>query len=145
MSGLDPIGRKEVRDLILSLRAAGRTVFFSTHIIPDVEVVCDRVGIILGGRLSAVGGVEELLASPLEQIEVTASCLTPDVAAAVAARSTLPPVRSGDRVLLTVKGEEELEGVLHMILQAGGRVHSAIPQRRTLEDVFLDRIREGRP
>jgi ABC-2 type transport system ATP-binding protein len=60
MSGLDPIGRKEVRDLILQLREQGRTVFFSTHIIPDVEVVCDRVGIILAGRLAAVGRVEEL-------------------------------------------------------------------------------------
>ncbi|MGH7364507.1 MAG: ABC transporter ATP-binding protein, partial [Candidatus Methylomirabilales bacterium] len=84
MSGLDPLGRKEVRDLILHLREQGRTVFFSTHIIPDVEVVCDRVGIILAGRLSAVGRVEELLASPLEQIEVTASGLAPEAAAALA-------------------------------------------------------------
>ena len=143
MSGLDPIGRKAVRDLILHLREQGRTVFFSTHIIPDVEVVCDRVGIILAGSLAAVGRVEELLASPLEQIEVTASGLAPDAAAALAARSVVPPVRSGDRILVAVKGEEELGGVLGAILQAGGRVHSVIPQRRTLEEVFLARIREG--
>jgi ABC-2 type transport system ATP-binding protein len=143
MSGLDPIGRKEVRDLILHLREQGRTVFFSTHIIPDVEVVCDRVGIILAGRLSSVGRVEELLASPLEQIEVTASGLTPEAAAAIAARSVVPSVRSGDRTLVTVKGEEGLGEVLRTILQAGGRVHSVVPHRRTLEEVFLDRIREG--
>ena len=144
MSGLDPIGRKEVRDLILHLRQAGRTVFFSTHIIPDVEVVCDRVGIILAGRLAAVGRVEELLGSPLEQIEVTASNLPPEAAAALAARGVAPPVRSGDRILVAVKGEEDLGQVLRAILQAGGRVHSVVPHRRTLEEVFLDRIREGK-
>jgi ABC-2 type transport system ATP-binding protein len=143
MSGLDPIGRKEVRDLILRLRAQGRTVFFSTHIIPDVEVVCDRVGIILQGRLSAVGQVDELLASPLEHIEVTASDMPPDVAASVAAASVVPPVRSGDRLLISLKGEEGLADLLRRILLAGGRVHSVIPQRRSLEEVFFERIREG--
>jgi len=143
MSGLDPIGRKEVRDLLLRLRGEGRTVFFSTHIIPDVEVVCDRVGIILAGRLVAVGRVEELLASPLEQIEVTTSGLSPDAASALAAWSVVPPVRSGDRILLAVKGEEDLGQVLRAILHAGGRVHSVVPHRRTLEEVFLERIREG--
>jgi len=143
MSGLDPIGRKEVRDLILHLREQGRTVFFSTHIIPDVEMVCDRVGIILAGRLAAVGRVEELLASPLEQSEVTASGLPSEAAAALATRSVVPPVRSGDRILLAVKGEEDLGEVLRTILRAGGRVHSVVPHRRTLEEVFLDRIREG--
>ncbi len=143
MSGLDPIGRKEVRDLILHLREQGRTVFFSTHIIPDVEVVCDRVGIILAGHLSSVGRVEELLASPLEQIELTASGLTPEVGVTLAARSVVPPVRTGDRTLIAVKGEEDLGEVLRTILRAGGRVHSVVPHRRTLEEVFLDRIREG--
>ena len=143
MSGLDPIGCKEVRDLILRLREQGRTVFFSTHIIPDVEMVCDRVGIILAGRLSAVGRVEELLASPLEQIEVTASGLPPEAEAVLAARGVIPPVRSGGRILVAVKGEEDLGEVLRAILQAGGRLHSVVPHRRTLEEVFLDRIREG--
>ena len=143
MSGLDPIGRKEVRDLILRLREQGRTVFFSTHIIPDVEVVCDRVGIILAGRLAAVGRVEDLLASPLEQTEVTASGLEPEAAAVLAHRSVVPPVRSGDRILVAVKGEEDLALVLRTILQADGRVHSVVPHRRTLEEFFLDRIREG--
>ena len=143
MSGLDPIGRKEVRDLLLGLREQGRTVFFSTHIIPDVEVVCDRVGIILGGRLAAVGRVEELLASPLEQIEVTASGLAPEAVEALAKRSVTPPVRSGDRILVAVKGDGDLGEVLREVLRAGGRIHSVVPHRRTLEEVFLERIREG--
>ena len=144
MSGLDPIGRKEVRDLILQLREQGRTVFFSTHIIPDVEVICDRVGIILAGHLVAVGRVDELLASPLEKIEVAASDLPPEAAMALAARSVIPPVRSGDQILLSVKGEDELGQVLRAILQVGGRVHSVVPHRRTLEEVFLARVGEGR-
>ncbi len=142
MSGLDPIGRKDVRDLLLELRAQGRTVFFSTHIIPDVEVVCDRVGIILGGRLAAVGRVDELLASPLEEIEVTASGLGPEATQALAARSGASPVPSRDRILVAVRGEETLEAVLRTILDAGGHVHSVVPHRRTLEEVFLERIRE---
>ncbi len=142
MSGLDPIGRKEVRDLILDLRAQGRTVFFSTHIIPDVEVVCDRVGIILAGRLAAVGRVEELLASPQEQIEITASNLAADIQAALATRSVRPLVRSRDRILITANGEEDLGPILETIRQSGGRVHAVVPQRRSLEEVFLERIQE---
>ena len=106
-------------------------------------MVCDRVGIILAGRLSAVGRVEELLASPLEQIEVTASGLPPEAEAVLAARGVIPPVRSGGRILVAVKGEEDLGEVLRAILQAGGRLHSVVPHRRTLEEVFLDRIQEG--
>jgi ABC-2 type transport system ATP-binding protein len=143
MSGLDPIGRKEVRDLMLRLREQGRTVFFSTHIIPDVEVVCDRVGIILAGRLSSVGRVEDLLSGPLSLIEVTASNLSFEAAETLAARSVTPPVRRGDQILVAVKGEESLGETLRAILGAGGRVRSVVPHRRTLEEVFLDRIREG--
>jgi ABC-2 type transport system ATP-binding protein len=106
-------------------------------------MLCDRVGIILGGRLAAVGRVEDLLASPLEQIEVTASGLPPEAAEALAARGVGRPVRSGDQMLVAVKGEDDLMEVLRAILAAGGRVRSVVPHRRTLEEVFLERIREG--
>jgi ABC-2 type transport system ATP-binding protein len=61
MTGLDPVGRKQVRDLILSLRDQGKTVFFSTHILHDVEMICDRVGLVMKGRLVASGRVDELV------------------------------------------------------------------------------------
>src|SRR5256885_11217547 len=61
MSGLDPIGRRDVRDIILRLKDQGKTIFFSTHILPDVEMICDRVGILVKGRLRAVGAVHELV------------------------------------------------------------------------------------
>src|SRR5215831_2908499 len=70
MSGLDPIGRKEVRDLILWLRDAGKTVFFSTHILPDVEAICDRVAIIAGGSIQEVGSVDSLLDASLLGTEI---------------------------------------------------------------------------
>jgi hypothetical protein len=69
--------------------------------------------------------------------------MPPDVAASVAAASVVPPVRSGDRLLISLKGEEGLADLLRRILLAGGRVHSVIPQRRSLEEVFFERIREG--
>jgi ABC-2 type transport system ATP-binding protein len=68
MSGLDPVGRKEVRDLILELKRSGKTVFFSTHILPDVETLCDRVGVILGGRLRDVGRIEDLLSANVRAV-----------------------------------------------------------------------------
>ena len=72
MSGLDPIGRREVRDLILELKRLGKTVFFSTHILPDVETLCDRVGVIIQGRLRDVGRLGELLSARVTSAELTA-------------------------------------------------------------------------
>src|SRR5512145_2071299 len=73
MSGLDPVGRKEVRDLILELKRRGKTVFFSTHILPDVETLCDRVGVIIDGQLRDVGKLEALLAAGVRSVEATFS------------------------------------------------------------------------
>src|SRR5512138_96071 len=72
MSGLDPIGRKEMRDIIIELKRRGKTVFFSTHILPDVEVLCDRVGLILNGTLRDVGRLGDLLSPRVRQVEVSA-------------------------------------------------------------------------
>ena len=72
MSGLDPIGRKEMRDIILRLKDEGKTVFFSTHILPDVEMICDRVGIVVKGKLKAIGKLDELVGDSLHSIEITA-------------------------------------------------------------------------
>jgi len=69
MSGLDPIGRKEMRELILGLKAQGKTVFFSSHITHDVEMICDRVGILVGGRLLRMGGLAEILDTGKETLE----------------------------------------------------------------------------
>jgi ABC-2 type transport system ATP-binding protein len=141
MSGLDPIGRKEVRDLILRQRAAGRTVFFSTHILPDVEMICDRVGILVGGRLARSGSVRTLLGEELESIEVTATSIPAETLAAVERLALSPPLVQEDRVMVRLPGEAELEVALFMLVGAKSRVLSVVPQRRSLETIFLEASR----
>jgi ABC-2 type transport system ATP-binding protein len=144
MSGLDPIGRKEVRDLILRQKAAGRTVFFSTHILPDVEMICDRVGILVDGRLVRTGPVNDLLGGDLESIEVTAVAVPGLVTHEVEGLALQPGLHQGDRVTFRLKGEAELRKVLPVLVQAGSQVLSIVPQRRSLEEIFLAASREAR-
>jgi ABC-2 type transport system ATP-binding protein len=135
MSGLDPIGRREVRDLILTLRAAGRTVLFSSHILQDAEMICDRVAILDRGRLRSVGSLEEIVSSRVEWFEVSV-------------RGTLPPVphatllsQDGRHGLWRVADVEALRELMLTAREAGASVSSVWPKRRTLEDLFLDEIR----
>ncbi|MBI4537610.1 MAG: ABC transporter ATP-binding protein [candidate division NC10 bacterium] len=140
MSGLDPIGRKEIRDIMVSLRKEGRTVFFSSHIIPDVEMLCDRVGILLGGRLARVGRLDELLGTEIDSVEVTLAGLPPEAAATDGALA--PPLVQGDRVQLRLRAEAEVDALLRRTLAAGGRILSVVPHRRTLEEIFLAEVAE---
>jgi ABC-2 type transport system ATP-binding protein len=142
MSGLDPIGRKEVRDLILRQRTAGRTVFFSTHILSDVEMVCDRVGILVDGRLVKTGPMAELLGEELESIEVTAVGVPAEVLREIEGLSLGPSLRQGTRVMFRMPGEQEMQKALASLVRAGSRVLSVIPQRRGLEEIFLAASRE---
>ncbi len=139
-SGLDPVGRKEVRDLILDLKGKGKTVFFSTHIVPDAEMICDRVGIIVAGRLVRVGTLEELLGSEVEGIEITASGFDEAVGSQIAQWSVRPPVQHGDRVFFAVRTEKEASQVMEFLLGRGAAVHAVHPKRRTLEDLFLQEV-----
>ncbi|MEE9124767.1 MAG: ABC transporter ATP-binding protein [candidate division NC10 bacterium] len=140
MSGLDPVGRKEVRDLILSLKAKGKTVFFSSHIIPDVEMICDRVGIIVNGRLIRVGPLEELLGSELESIEISASGLDDAAMVEMAQWSVRPPVHRGEKVFFAVGTEKEAMQVVERLLKMGALIHAILPHRLTLEEHFLREV-----
>jgi len=139
-SGLDPVGRKEVRDLILDLKGKGKTVFFSTHIVPDAEMICDRVGIIVAGRLTRVGTLEELLGSEVERIEITASGFDEAVDSQIDQWSVRPPARHGDKVLFAVNTEKEASQAMEFLLGRGAAVHAVHPKRRTLEDLFLREV-----
>ncbi len=145
MSGLDPVGRKEVRDLILSLKAKGKTVFFSSHIIPDVEMICDRVGIIVNGRLIRVGPLEELLGSELESIEISASGLDDAAMVEMAQWSVRPPVHRGEKVFFAVGTEKEAMQVVERLLKMGALIHAILPHRLTLEEHFLREVANREP
>ena len=141
MSGLDPIGRKDVRDLILELKRRGKTVFFSTHILPDVESICDRVGVILGGRLRDVGHISELLSPRVRSVELVLD--VPEAARdRIAAGKLLS--RDEDRHAMTFPDLESANAAVAGVLAAGGTLVSLVPHRETLEDFFLRRLEEGK-
>jgi ABC-2 type transport system ATP-binding protein len=137
MSGLDPVGRREVRDIILSLKAAGRTVFFSTHILSDTELICDRVGILSKGELKAVGRVSDLLGHQVTHWEVAFSGIEP---VSLPGISTVMS-REGSETLATSPDEAAMKKLVRAILDGGGSLHSVIPQRESLEDIFLREIK----
>jgi ABC-2 type transport system ATP-binding protein len=143
MTGLDPLGRKEVRDLILELRKEGKTVFFSTHILPDVEMTCDRVAIVIGGRLRSVGPLGDLLSARLLSTEVI---LRPP-ATGLAMLSIPPGARqyaAGDRAIgLELPETADVDAFLRLALGAGASVLSVSPRRESLEDLFVREAGEG--
>jgi ABC-2 type transport system ATP-binding protein len=133
MSGLDPIGRRLVRQIIVDQHRAGKTVLFSTHILADAETLCDRVAVLRGGRLLKVGPLGELLRLDVEHMDVLVAGLSTDTAA-------LPGVerveRVGDRLRLQVR-EPDLGRAITAVEAAGGRVLGVQPVRQTLEDYFM--------
>jgi len=144
MSGLDPIGRVEVRDLILRLRAEGKTVFMNTHILHDVEMVCDRVAIIVGGRIRYQGGVGEMLAGGQAQVDVVFASFSPELAMAFEEQFGAQFRGLGDRVEVRVD-EKALNEVLRDALAAGAEVVSVSPHRVSLEAFFLSAVERGDP
>lgn len=140
MSGLDPIGRREVRDLLLSLRAQGKTVFFSSHILSDVEALCDRAAILSRGRLIRCGTVHELTGIEDAALEVVA--LGIDSAHLGRFSEALPSLQSAiatpNGIHLVLLDEGEIDDTLALIRECGGRLVSINPRRASLEDAFAD-------
>lgn len=140
MSGLDPIGRKEVRDLILRLKESGKTVLFSSHILHDAEVLCDQVAMILKGRLVACGRVTDLLdQGASHQVELVVDCLTPE------GLDHLRPltdkvVMQGDLMLVVLKSQQQVGSALEIIRTAKARLVSLNPQKGSLEDLFIREV-----
>ena len=136
MSGLDPIGRKDVRDLVFELRRRGKTIFFSTHILTDVEVVCDRVGMLLHGRLVAEGHVGQLLDGSIRAVELRCQALAPELVAELE-RSASRSDRSPDAHTFVFRDVAEANAAASEVLRNGGRVLALQPIRETLEESFV--------
>ncbi len=135
MSGLDPVGRHEVRDLILSLKGEGKTVFFSSHILQDAEMICDRVVILVDGRLRYEGRLDEVLSRRVKWFEAAVTGPLPgDVPGKLLSAS-------GGETLLRVEDVETLEALLAAVRRSGGTVTAVWPRRDTLEDLFLREVR----
>jgi ABC-2 type transport system ATP-binding protein len=142
MSGLDPVGRKEVRDLIVEEKKKGKTVFFSTHILNDVETLCDRVVILRTGEVVVSGRVRDLLRSDVRRVEVTLVDV-PETLPALLTADGFPNHRVGEHLQVDVEGESNVPKVLGAALQAGARVVEIIARRETLEDLFMRRAIGG--
>jgi len=140
MSGLDPVGRKEVRDLILELKRAGKTVFFSTHILPDVETLCDRVGVVIEGRLRDVGRIGNLLSPRVHGVEIGA-VLAPGTDDLLSRGRVL--AREDRMVTVAFEDEGAADHAVRAIVGSGGKLLSLVRHRETLEDFFLRRLREA--
>jgi ABC-2 type transport system ATP-binding protein len=138
MSGLDPVGRKEVRDLIFEERAQGRTIFFSTHILGDVEAMCDRVAILREGKVVVSGAIRQLLRGDVLFTEVRLA-RAPDELHGTIERIGAKMQQRPDVLVVEVEGEAKVAEVLRAALDAGAQVLEVTPRRETLEDLFLRR------
>ena len=143
MSGLDPLGRRDVRSLILELRDQGRTVFFSSHILSDAEALCSRVAIVAAGRLAASGRLSEMLAFEIRGWELVVGDLGPDVVERLGAAVTRATEISPGRYTLELPADAQPGAVLSQLSALGARVVSLNPLRPTLEDFFVRQVRDA--
>ncbi|HKW19307.1 MAG TPA: ABC transporter ATP-binding protein [Terriglobales bacterium] len=136
MSGLDPMGRREVRTLIEELKARGKTVFFSTHILSDAEALCDRVAILHQGKLRGVGAIAELTAGVHSKVEI----VWHGTSVPSAVRSIAGACHTAAEVTRAVVPEEAQDAVLDALRREGLRLISLTPVRTSLEDYFVAQL-----
>jgi ABC-2 type transport system ATP-binding protein len=140
MSGLDPLGRRDVRNLILRLRDQGTTLFFSSHVLSDAEALCSRVAILTGGRLAASGTMADIHALEVRGWELVVSRVSPTLLQSLSGRVTrITPISDG-RFALEVSLETPPERLLDELIRQGATLVSLNPMRYTLEDYFVDRV-----
>jgi ABC-2 type transport system ATP-binding protein len=140
MSGLDPLGRRDVRALILALRDRGCTVVFSSHVLSDAEAVCSRVGIIVGGQLVASGRLSEILAFDVSGWELVMANLDPAAFEALGTSVRRATHIGGGRYTIEIAEDVEPERIVAQLREKGGRFVSLNPVRTTLEDYFVQQV-----
>jgi ABC-2 type transport system ATP-binding protein len=137
LGGLDPLGRKEIRDIIIRLRDEGKTVFLSSHILQDIEMICDRVAIIVNGEIINSGRLQNLISERIHFTEVILSGLKEEQLRALSESLST----SGERIFLKITSESKLEEVLQLVQSQKGKIHSLIPRTETLEDLFVEMVK----
>jgi ABC-2 type transport system ATP-binding protein len=137
MSGLDPIGRREVRDLIASLRTQGKTVFMCSHILSDIEVLCDSVAIMKQGRLAHVGSLDELRARETSLVEIIATGADAGkINQYLESTAVVTTTASGLRI--EVSDERQVDAVIAALRRVNGSLVAVQPVRQSLEELFLE-------
>ncbi len=134
MSGLDPVGRRLIRNAILRLKSEGKTIFFSSHVLSDVEELCDRIAILVSGSLELEGAMDNLPGRRVLQVEVIASGLDPETVAGLAAGTSHRRVEVGDE--FRVNTLEEANRIAARVLDRGGTLVALRPVTETLEEYF---------
>jgi ABC-2 type transport system ATP-binding protein len=139
MSGLDPIGRRQVRDLILELRDAGKTVFFSSHILADVEALCDHVAILNAGRLVETGRLAEILSRRTGELEIVATTIDDEGVEALRGEGFVV-MRSPGGIHIRVADESDVERAIGRVRANGGHLVAVNQTRSSLEDFFMREV-----
>jgi ABC-2 type transport system ATP-binding protein len=139
MSGLDPIGRKEVRDLIIELRDQGKTVFFSSHILTDVEAIADHIAIVARGQLQSQGAPGDLIQRTVLGIDVIVR-IAADVELGTLTDGASRVRRSADELSLTLPADADVDAWLSAARDQGAKVLAVTPRHETLEDLFLRQV-----
>ncbi len=138
LSGLDPIGRKEFRDIILDLRDRGKTIFFSSHILQDAEMICHRAAILVNGEVRRIGTLEELTAQDIAGYEISIQGFDADRISGLGRI-----IATQDKtIFIQVSDQTGLDRALSEIPARGGQIQSVIPRRKTLEDVFMGEVQK---
>jgi ABC-2 type transport system ATP-binding protein len=152
MSGLDPLGRREVREIILRLRDEGRTILFSSHILSDAELLCSRVAILARGRVVALGRIEDLTARPaapgagipaMRGWEIVAAGVGPSMVDRLNVEARRVTLIAPGRYAVELPADVRPEPVVAALAAAGASLVSVTPLRATLEDVFVQRTGEA--
>lgn len=138
MSGLDPVGRKDFRDLIIKLKGEGKTIFFSSHILSDAEMIADRVAMINKGELIKIDTLDKIVHEQTSSVEVTFTLATDKLSKLKISKNEI--VRHGDTMLLTVPSKDKVRELIGKIVDLNGEVISVIPRRNRLEDVFIKEL-----
>jgi ABC-2 type transport system ATP-binding protein len=139
MSGLDPVGRREVRDIILELKNAGKTILFSTHILSDAEMLCDRVGVIAGGKLRGVGAPGSIVGVKSAGMEIVFELADGAAAQKICEKAT----KSGATYRMSV-GDAELYAALEELKGVGAKIISVTQIKPTLEEFFMELVGQDR-